>query len=67
MKEREFERREKQRLDRLEFAEQQDKEKERSKNIQTVIDAKIREMRMAKIPEKFVKEVERQLRPSKLF
>lgn len=61
MKQKEIEKREKQRLERVQFANEQSKEKERIKNIQTIIRAKIDGMREAKIPEKFVKGCERQL------
>lgn len=64
MKQKEVEKREKQRLDRIEFANQQEKERQRNTNLQTIINAKIEGMREARIPEKFVKDVERQLRPS---
>lgn len=61
MKQKEIEKRERQRLERIEFASEQEKEKERAKNIQTIIRAKIDGMREARIPEKFVKGCERQL------
>lgn len=64
MKQKEIQKRERQRLERIEFANEQEKEKERVKNIQTIIKAKIDGMRVAKIPEKFVKGCERQLQPT---
>lgn len=61
MKQKQIEKQEKQRLERIEFMNEQEKERERVKNIQTIIKAKIDGMRNAKIPEKFVKGCERQL------
>ncbi|KAJ6634751.1 Cilia- and flagella-associated protein 45, partial [Pseudolycoriella hygida] len=61
MKQKEFQKREKQRLERIEFMNEQEKEKERIKNIQMIIKSKIDGMRDAKIPEKFVRGCERQL------
>lgn len=67
MKQKEIQKHEKQRLERIEFMNEKEKEKERVKNIQTIINAKIEGMRDAKIPEKFVKGCERQLRPATLL
>lgn len=64
MKQKELQKREMQRLERIEFENDRDKEKERVKNIQTIIKTKIDGMRDAKIPEKFVKGCERQLQPT---
>lgn len=64
MKQKEIQKREKQRLERIEFMNEQEKERERVKNIQTIIKAKINGMRDAKIPEKFIKGCERQLQPT---
>ncbi len=64
MEQKEAQKRERQRLERIEFVSEQEKEKERVKNIQTIIKAKIHGMREAKIPEKFVKGCERQLQPT---
>lgn len=38
-----------------------EKDRLRSKNLKNVIKTKIQEMREAKVPEKFIKDVERQL------
>lgn len=59
-----MQKREKQRLERIEYMNEQEKEKERVKNIQAIIKAKIDGMRVAKIPEKFIKGCERQLQPT---
>lgn len=61
MKQKEIQKREKQLLERNEFESELEKEKERVKNIEAIIKAKIDGMRAAKIPEKFVKGCERQL------
>lgn len=61
MVEKEIARREERQANLKEFRTQQEIEKQRSINIQSIINRKIEEMRRAKIPEKFVKDVERQL------
>lgn len=45
-----------------EFEEQQKREEARQENIQKVIAAKVTEMRESKIPERIIRDVERQLK-----
>lgn len=60
-------RREQEKLDLQHHAEQQERERERQKNIQSVISSKISTMRRANIPDRFIKDVERNLdAPKKL-
>lgn len=61
MVEKELARREERQANLKEFRTQQEIEKQRTINIQSIINRKINEMRRANIPEKFVKDVERQL------
>lgn len=48
-------------FNRIEYNAARQKEEERSKNIKSIINRKINAMRQANIPEKFIKDVERQL------
>lgn len=61
MNEKEIARREGRQASLQEFRTQQEIEEQRAKNIQSIINRKISEMRRARIPAKFVKDVERQL------
>lgn len=64
IKDKEMARREREKLEREQHAQHLAEERERERNIQAVISSKISSMRQANIPDRFIKDVQRNLEAS---
>lgn len=67
IKDKELARRAGEKLEREQHVQQLEQERERERNIQAVISAKISSMRHANIPDRFIKDVQRNLEAAHKF